>query len=207
SLGFAGGFNNPQFAMGDLNNDGKQDLVIFERGSEWIRTFVNTGTAGNPDYRYRPQYAKHFPQAREYLKLVDYNCDNIPDLIHRGNNGFSIYKGYYNTNNELSFNYYKDLFYSPLKLFQEGMESASFPPPFGWTMVGVGWSRKTTGVNPACSPYANNGMLEFNSDVLPTNSTALFISKLMRISPNLGSHAQIGFWIYRDGGSPLADSV
>lgn len=110
-LAWCGGFDNPQIAMGDLNKDGKQDLVVFERSNRRVRTFINTGVAGAPVYNYAPQYALNFPPINDYLKLVDYNCDNIPDLIHKGLVGFRVYKGSYNTNDQLVFTLYKDLYY------------------------------------------------------------------------------------------------
>lgn len=111
TLAWCGGFNNPQFTMGDLNHDGLPDLVVFE---PWvgISTFINKGTPGNPDYRYVPEYALTFPPLYDYLILADYNCDGIPDLFHQGNTGISVYKGYYNAQNRLAFTYYQDLFYS-----------------------------------------------------------------------------------------------
>src|SRR4051812_47292310 len=60
-LAWAGGFNNPQFTMGDLDHDGLNDLVVFEKFPNKIRTFINKGTAGNPNYVYAPHYAKNFP--------------------------------------------------------------------------------------------------------------------------------------------------
>ncbi len=111
TLALAGGFNNPQFAVGDLNNDGKNDLVVYENGTQLVRTFINFGTAGNPDYKYIPKYADSFPVVYHFLKLADYNCDNVPDLIQRGYFGFAVWKGYYNSDNVLSFKFYKDLFY------------------------------------------------------------------------------------------------
>jgi len=111
TLANCGGFNNPQFAMADLNRDGLKDLVVFENG-KGIRTFLNKGTTAAPDYRFYPQYALNFPPIYQYLVLADYNCDNIPDLFHQGVTGFSAYKGYYNASNQLCFTYYKDLFYT-----------------------------------------------------------------------------------------------
>lgn len=109
---WCGGFNNPQFATADLNHDGLKDLVIYERSNGTVKTFINHGVAGNPDYQYAPHYADNFPPLENFLKLEDYNCDGVPDLIEGSTAGFGLYRGYYNTAGELSFNYYKDLWYT-----------------------------------------------------------------------------------------------
>lgn len=111
TLAWAGGFNNPQLAMADLNNDGTQDLVIYERYRQQLKTFINQGTNGNPDYRFAIDYTFSFPQISEYLILADYNGDGIADLFHRGLWGIEVWKGYYN-NGHLSFTYYKSLYYN-----------------------------------------------------------------------------------------------
>ncbi len=110
TLAWAGGFNNPQFSMGDINNDGLQDLVIYEPG-KGVKTFINKGAPGNPDYRYYPQFEKNFAPSYSYMVLADYNRDRIPDLFERGLDGFAVHKGYYNASNELCFTFYQDLFY------------------------------------------------------------------------------------------------
>ena len=110
TLAWCGGFNTPQFAMGDLNNDGKQDLVVFESYNS-VRTFINTGTAGNPYYTYAPEYEVNFPAIYDYLILADYNHDGIPDLFQQGAYGFEVYRGYYNSYNQLCFTFYENLFY------------------------------------------------------------------------------------------------
>jgi hypothetical protein len=110
TLAWAGGFNNPQFAICDLNHDNKKDLVIYESFSS-LKTFINQGTAGSPDYRYAPEYAVNFPPIYSYLIMADYNCDGIDDLFDRGGYGYSVYKGYYNWEGRLCFTYYRDLYY------------------------------------------------------------------------------------------------
>jgi hypothetical protein len=124
TIAWSGGFNCPQFATADLNHDGKKDLVVFEKSIGNIKTFINYGTPGNPDYRYRPEFALNFPLVTEYLKLIDYNRDSIPDLICRGYGGISVHKGYYTAANRLSFTYFKDLFY----LTQFGWTNAYVEP-------------------------------------------------------------------------------
>lgn len=111
NLAWCGGMNNAQFAMADLNHDGLQDLVVFQPWGSLL-TFINKGVAGSPYYIYAPEYALNFPPVMDYLVMADYNCDGIPDLFHQGNYGFAVYKGYYNTENQLCFTFYKNLFYT-----------------------------------------------------------------------------------------------
>ena len=54
-----GGLNCPQFSEIDLDGDGIKDLVSFERNFYGaVKTFLNTGTNGNPSYTYAPATAK-----------------------------------------------------------------------------------------------------------------------------------------------------
>ena len=105
-LAWAGGLNHPQFAMADLNSDGKKDLVIFEE-YVGVKTFLSVGTGV---FRYNGLYEANFPHVRGYMKLIDFNRDGIEDLIHRNNKGIGVYHGYYGSKG-LTFKYYKDLEY------------------------------------------------------------------------------------------------
>jgi len=127
SLAWCGGFNNPQFSEADLNHDGLQDLVVFEKGLG-VTTLVNIGmVGGEPAYRYAPSYALNFPPAFDFMLLRDYNCDGIADLFNRGSNGLAVYRGYYNAGNELCFIFYQDLFYSN-DVFTSGPANAYVNP-------------------------------------------------------------------------------
>ncbi len=111
TLAWCGGFNNPQIQLADINKDGLLDMVVFENNIG-VRTFLNTGTAGNPIYTYAPAYQYNFTGIAGYMILKDYNCDGIADLFTFGNSGIAIYKGYFNSNNQLCFTLYTDLYYT-----------------------------------------------------------------------------------------------
>lgn len=110
-IAWGGGFNSPQVSMADLNHDGLLDMVTFERSTSQVKTFINKGTPGNPSYSYMPRYAQNFPHSwdsgiYDYLILADYNRDSIMDIFHHGCCGFTVWRGYYNSNNELAFRYF-----------------------------------------------------------------------------------------------------
>lgn len=106
TLGDFGGFNNPQFSAADLNNDGIDDLVVFEKTDNRFFTFINGGTPNTVDYTYAPEYMENFPLATRWALMRDYNCDGIMDLFGRPTDpvdGIRVWRGSYNANNELTF--------------------------------------------------------------------------------------------------------
>lgn len=107
SLAWTGGVDQAQMAMADLNHDGRNDLVLFHDATGKVKTLIATAPG---KYKYESIYEGNFPEVYGYLKLIDMNRDNIPDLIHRHWAGFGIYYGYYE-DAQLKFRYYKDLYY------------------------------------------------------------------------------------------------
>ena len=57
SMPWAGGLNAAQVNTIDLNGDNKQDLVIFERTTGQVLTYLNQ----NNQYAYAPAYEALFP--------------------------------------------------------------------------------------------------------------------------------------------------
>lgn len=105
--GLVGGLNTPQFSRIDLDNDGIKDLYIFERTGNISLTFINNGTANEPDYEYAPQYQQYFPDLQDWAMLRDYNGDGIEDIFAASDapqpkNGIIVYTGAY-SNNHLTF--------------------------------------------------------------------------------------------------------
>ena len=94
---WVGGLNLPQFQSIDLNWDGKKDLLVYDSyaNAKSIKTFINTGQAGQISYQYAPQYAWQFPDGlnlRGFLILRDYNCDGLEDLFTYRGGGLALYK-------------------------------------------------------------------------------------------------------------------
>jgi len=101
---WAGGLNSPQFSVIDLNNDGKKDLVAFERdfyGS--VKAFINTGDNGEISYKYFPEYEIYFPPMRNWMLLRDYNCDGREDIITSVPGGIRVYRNDPGPGNSISF--------------------------------------------------------------------------------------------------------
>ena len=75
---FLGGLNSPQFQQMDLNEDGKLDLLVFDRTDNKLLTFIKI----SGDYfKYTPEYEHLFPQIKYVFKLADLNSDGKQDVF------------------------------------------------------------------------------------------------------------------------------
>lgn len=87
-LAWAGGLNNPVISNIDLNFDGQQDILIYEKAGKILMPFLQIGNTGNPQWQYAPIYASAFPQENAtWMLLQDFNCDNKPDLFYGNSTG------------------------------------------------------------------------------------------------------------------------
>lgn len=86
---WAGGLNSPQVNMMDLNGDGPEDLVIFDKSTGQIRTFLWLNQA----YAYAPEYETLFPPGlNTFVALRDFNCDGKKDIFTFGQIGILVYQ-------------------------------------------------------------------------------------------------------------------
>lgn len=110
----AGGLTNPQFSEIDLDGDGDQDLVYFDRVGFAIVPFLNGGTANTVDYTFAPEYAYRFPKVEHWMLLRDYNCDNLEDLFAykydnlTGRVSITVYKASRDAQNKIQFSLAKN---------------------------------------------------------------------------------------------------
>jgi len=76
---FLGGWNNPEFSTIDWNNDGIQDLYVFDRGTKLSYALVQDQ---NGEFHSEENYLKHLPKGLlNWAFMRDYNKDGIGDLV------------------------------------------------------------------------------------------------------------------------------
>ena len=86
---WTGGLNAAQYQKMDLNNDQQEDLVIFDRTSGKISTFIKTGNR----YDYQPDYEYLFPEGiNNWMVLADYDCDGKKDIFTNTVLGIKVFR-------------------------------------------------------------------------------------------------------------------
>jgi hypothetical protein len=89
SFPWAGGLNSAQFNTMDLNGDGAEDLVLFDRMANKVITFLSS------DNRYvpAPDFESLFPDdVSNWLLLRDYNCDGKKDIFTSDVLGIKVFR-------------------------------------------------------------------------------------------------------------------
>jgi len=108
---FAGGLNAPQFSTCKLDNDGTEDLVVFDRTANKLYTFLaQKDNLGKYFWQYAPQYETAFPKISNWVLLRDYNLDGKKDIFTFTSSGIKVYQN--TSTNNLSFNLVADPIFS-----------------------------------------------------------------------------------------------
>lgn len=98
-MAWAGGLNAAQFNTMDLNDDGTDDLVLFDRMAGKVITFL--ADAGK--YIPAPEYENMFPrEIANWLLLRDYNCDGRKDIFTGDVLGIKVYRNATSSGNPLT---------------------------------------------------------------------------------------------------------
>jgi len=85
-----GGLIAPQFLPFDLDGQGPEDLIIFDRNGNVLMPFINNSTPGNPDYQYAPEYTQYFPDLMNFVQFHDFNGDGKKDIFSSSPIGSAI---------------------------------------------------------------------------------------------------------------------
>ncbi len=88
SNAWAGGLNAGQYSTMDVNEDGIDDLIVFDRTSSKINVFINVD--GN--YKYQPEFSTQFPTGiNNWMLLRDFNADGKKDIFTSDPLGIRVY--------------------------------------------------------------------------------------------------------------------
>ena len=113
---WAGGINAATFSNIDLNYDGKNDIVIYDKLNNsalgGFKCFLNVGAVGQAKYAYQPQLTSKFPSTYNWGLLYDYNNDNKADLFCSVTGGVQVFKNIGNATIGLKFVMTYSLLYS-----------------------------------------------------------------------------------------------
>lgn len=86
---WTGGFDLPQWSMGDLNQDGADELAVFDRaGDSWL-----IFSWENDAWMAKPELALKMPACRSFAMLRDYNQDGVADIFTHTTGGIRLYRG------------------------------------------------------------------------------------------------------------------
>jgi hypothetical protein len=104
---WAGGINAPTFSNADVNYDGKNDLVIYDKMNNSalgaFKCFINVGNSGQAKYKYAPQLTLKFPHTYNWALMTDYNADGKADLFISVTGGIQVWKNIGNASTGLDF--------------------------------------------------------------------------------------------------------
>ena len=91
---WTGGLNACQFGRMDLDEDGKKDLLVFDRHGNRLLCFLNQGSRGAMDYRYTTQFDTCFPKMNDWVVFEDYDGDGKEDIFtySKGWAGIKVYR-------------------------------------------------------------------------------------------------------------------
>jgi len=96
---WVGGVNAMQPSEIDLNLDGTNDLILFDRTGNKVSPFLNV----NNQYVFAPEYRSAFSNhMHDWVILADYNCDGKKDIFTYSSGGIAVLEN--NSTSTLSFN-------------------------------------------------------------------------------------------------------
>lgn len=91
-LAWTGGLNACQFHRFDLNFDGVEDLIIFDRHGFRLLTFMNDGSDGEFAFHFAPEYIDFFPAIEHWAQFIDYNGDGQKDIFTYTTAGIKVFR-------------------------------------------------------------------------------------------------------------------
>ena len=91
-LAWTGGLNAAQFHRFDLNFNGTEDLIIFDRHGNRLLTFLNDGSDSEYAFSFAPEYIDYFPPLHDWVQFIDFNNNGKKDIFTYTVGGIKVFK-------------------------------------------------------------------------------------------------------------------
>ena len=99
---FTGGLSSSQLSNIDFNNDGINDVFVFERIGDRTLALIKNSNGSDLNYTYSKEYSSSFPKLEKWALLLDFNCDGKEDIFTYNDSYVRVYKNT-SDDNSLSF--------------------------------------------------------------------------------------------------------
>lgn len=104
SNAWSGGINTGQISRIDINQNGMEDVFVFDRAGNKVLVFLNNGSDDPNSFEYSYFYSNQFPALRNWVLLRDYNCDGKKDIFsYNGVGGIKLFKNVSTVSDGLQF--------------------------------------------------------------------------------------------------------
>lgn len=116
AMPFSGGFNYISAGAIDLNMDGEDDLVLFDRSGDRTTPLVWSGGEENMGYEFSHEYINLLPEAEFFMVFKDFNCDGMADVFTFQDGGIKVFKNTSSVSSGMQFELYAEniqSFYNP----------------------------------------------------------------------------------------------
>lgn len=86
---WAGGINAGQYGRIDLDGDEQEDLIIYERSSNMLNTYLHK----DGKYQYNPDFRAFLPESIEgWILIRDFDCDGAKDIFTFSTGGMKVFR-------------------------------------------------------------------------------------------------------------------
>lgn len=100
---FCGGWNSGQFWPCDMNNDGQNDLLVFDKAAGRTLVFLSENDSGILRWKYARLYEDLLPPIQSWLATADFNRDGKLDIFTRSPLGIRVFRNSSDTPGQAAF--------------------------------------------------------------------------------------------------------
>lgn len=89
---WTGSYNSGQFWPCDMNNDGIDDMLVFDKTTNIVLVFLAEAQGLEMVWKFAPDYSDLLPAAQSWIATADFNCDGRLDFFTQTSLGIKVFK-------------------------------------------------------------------------------------------------------------------